>query len=344
MVQPRFFLLLTLAVLSLASLPALAEEAKALRGDQSRVSQLRVKYHLQVSRETVQDEPRRFVLIEGAYSRPGWALFIGKVKLRLDARGYFKAKTHVPGKEKTLSLLAVGPEGQKEKEELRIQLDSDENPSDQASPHSFFVGTSVESLSYQQDASTLSSAVQIHQKTLSFQGGYGYLLSPPEWSVALHLEMTGLALSSDLPGTTARFITGDLSVGYDLPRVSGSWSALISGGGFYTTMRVSPNEFGFKNLSGLQLSAQLRHPHGRNSFSGGLSYTPISTNGFGLSGLSGYHLGLTAEYAWRLRSGNSIPLTLSYSRLSTSLGTDADEAISIPVLTSSVSLGIGYRF
>jgi hypothetical protein len=287
---------------------------------------------------------QHYVIIEGLYPKEDWSLIIGKVKLKRDKTGRFKAKTRIEAKEKPLALAAVGPGGQVEVENLKILYpDYDPNPK-QLARHSFSVGTGISLLSYSQQATAVTAPVSLSEKGVTLKGSYVYRLAPPNWDLGITVFGTAAVLSSDIPGTTARYFGANFRIGYAVPKISEPWRLLIMFGGYYTTMSVSTNDFGFKNLSGPQVFPVLRRSlSGGDSISSYFKFSPVSAGGISLTNLSSREMALGVTYNKNLRNGHSVPFSIDYSNLKSEIETD-DGTAKVPVQLNSITFGVGYNF
>jgi hypothetical protein len=339
----KIFTLVSVSALTLCA-SAFADDAHLVRTSRARINGLRLKSAPTVVEESNGAKVQHYVIIEGLYPKEDWSLIIGKVKLKRDKTGRFKAKTKIDGKEKPLALAAVGPGGQVEVENLKILYpDFDPNPK-QASRHSFSAGVGFSIISYSQESSAVTNAVSLDEKGITLKGSYVYRLAPPNWDLGVTVFGTGAVLSSNIPSTTARFIGANFRIGYAVPQIAEPWRLLIMVGGYYTTMIVSPNTFGFQNLSGPQVFPVLRRAlsHG-DSISSYLKFSPVSAGGIGISTLSSRELAFGVTYNMNLKNGHSMPFSIDYSNLKSSI--DVPEAsTSVPVSVSSLTFGIGYNF
>jgi hypothetical protein len=151
-------------------------------------------------------------------------------------------------------------------------------------------------------------------------------------------------LSSDIPETTARFIGANFRIGYAVPRIREPWRLLLMVGGYYTTMNVSPNTFGFRNLSGPQFFPVLRRAmDSGDSVSTYFKISPVSAGGVSLTNLASRELAFGITYNKNLKNGHSIPFSIDYSNLKSSVETEEGTA-TVPVAVTSLTFGIGYNF
>ncbi len=333
----------SLISIALAS-PALAGDASLVRTSKTRISGLRLKSTPVVVEETSGTKVKHFVVIEGLYPKEDWSLIIGKVKLKRDKTGRFKAKTKIEGKEKSLAFAAVGPGGQVEVESLKILYSDFDSNRKEMTRHSFSAGAGLSMISYTQEATAVSNAVNLSEKGITLKGSYVYRLAPPNWDLGITVFGTGMVLSSSLPGATARFIGANFRVGYAVSQVREPWRLLLMVGGYYTTMIVSPNTFGFQNLSGPQFFPVLRRALNQgNSISSYFKISPVSAGGFSITNLSSREMAFGVTYNKNLKNGHSMPFSIDYSNLKSSVETPDGTAM-VPVAVNSLTFGVGYNF
>jgi hypothetical protein len=323
---------------------AFADDAHLVRTSKTRINGLRMKSSPVVVEESAGTKVQHFVIIEGLYPKEDWSLIIGKVKLQRDKKGRFKAKTKIEAKEKPLALAAVGPGGQVEVENLKILYPDFDPDHKDAARHSFSAGVGLSMIDYKQEASAVSSPVSLSEKGITLKGSYVYRLAPPNWDLGITVFGTGLVLSSNIPSTTARFIGANFRVGYAVSQIQEPWRLLLMFGGYYTTMSVSPNSFGFQNLSGPQFFPVLRRALNQgDSISSYFKISPVSAGGISLTNLSSRELALGVTYNKNLKNGHSMPFSIDYSNLQSSVETSDGSAV-VPVAVTSLTLGIGYNF
>jgi hypothetical protein len=115
-------------------------------------------------------------------------------------------------------------------------------------------------------------------------------------------------------------------------------------GGYYTTMMVSPNTFGFQNLSGPQVFPVLRRSlSGNDSISTYVKYSPVSAGGFSITNLSSREAAFGVTYNKSLKNHHSMPFSIDYSNLKSSIESSDGSAL-VPVSVSSLTFGVGYNF
>ncbi|MFL5813887.1 MAG: hypothetical protein ACJ763_09950 [Bdellovibrionia bacterium] len=315
-----------------------------MRTSRTRINGLRMKASPTVVEETSGSKIQHFVIIEGLYPKDDWSLIIGKVKLKRDKSGRFKAKTKIESKEKPLALAAVGPGGQVEVENLKILYPDFDPKGKQAARHSFSVGTGISMLSYTQQATLVSDAVSLSEKGVTLKGSYVYRLAPPNWDLGVTVFGTAAVLSSDVPATTARFFGANFRIGYAVSQISEPWRLLLMFGGYYTTMSVSTNNFGFKNLSGPQFFPVLRRALSQgDSVSTYFKISPVSAGGISVTNLNSREMAFGVTYNKNLKNGHSIPFSIDYSNLKSEIESD-DGTAKVPVQLNSLTFGVGYNF
>ena len=83
---------------------------------------------------------------------------------------------------------------------------------------------------------------------------YSTALGASPWGVSGEVFSTLATLSSNLSGSNCRVTGGDASFGYAFPNIASPWELEAGAGGFYRTMSVSDEQFGFHNMYGPLLS------------------------------------------------------------------------------------------
>lgn len=324
---------------------AYARDISISRGTNSQIPDLEINTTPSVIQDSSSLKPQDYVIIEGRFPKPEWSLVIGKLKLKRDADGRFRAKTKISGRVKILSIAAVGPGGQVQTENLRILFPGyDPSIKLAANRHSFALGAGLSFLSYSQAATDATNAVSINEKAVTIKGSYVYRLAPPSWDLGITVFGTGAVLSSDLPGVTAKYLGANFRIGYAIPRIAEPWRLLIMVGGYYTTMSVSSGEFGFKNLSGAQFFPVLRRMfNGGDSVSSYFKFSPVSAGGISVANPSNREIGLGLTYNMVLRSGRSIPFSMDYSNLKIGIIPDGG-GTAVPVNLTTFTIGSGYNF
>ncbi|MDR3608899.1 MAG: hypothetical protein P4M08_16160 [Oligoflexia bacterium] len=292
------------------------------------------------------EQCRAFAIIEGTYTRKNWTLIVGRVKVPRDPDGHFKLKTELRSTQKNLILAAIGPDGQIEFETLKINYPG--YPLDRrSSRHSFAVGVGLTRLSYQQDASSFGPATSFSEEAITVKGSYLYRLAPPRWDIGVSAFISTLTFGANIPGTSVRSLGLNARIGYNIPLPSNRWALSIMGGFYYTTMFVSPADFGFENLSGPQLFPVIRYflPN-HEALSAYLKYSPVSAGTFSLQSSSREIAG-GITYSHHLSNGHSLPFSIDVSDLvSTAFANNAVSGVteSVPIKLTTVSFSVGYTF
>jgi len=91
---------------------------------------------------------------------------------------------------------------------------------------------------------------------LTAKANYNYHLYPTNWDVSLSGFFSLVPLDQSL--IVARTLGLNLRIGYTLESVKAPWRLTLLTGAYYTTMFVTNDLFGFKNLSGPQFYPVLR--------------------------------------------------------------------------------------
>lgn len=136
----------------------------------------------------------------------------------------------------------------------------------------------------------------------------------------------------------ARFLGINLRAGYALPWLKAPWKLSAMVGGYFTTMFVTDNTFGYSNVSGPQF-----FPTITRSFSNGDSataYVKFSPIAQSLSLLTPANRELALGGAWnhRLQNGQVLSLSLDFATLS--LTTSSGKAIRST--TTTIGAGVGF--
>lgn len=152
-----------------------------------------------------------------------------------------------------------------------------------ASNFQYSLGVSYNHLSYHQGATT-----SFVEHGLSVQASLRYTFVPERWDLEGGVSALLLPFGTNLSGFSARMYALELTAGYHFHRSADPWQLSARTGIYYETLIFSPNLFGFRNLGGPELQAQLIHPltSAGQSVGASLKFAPISGSGFGLANLS----------------------------------------------------------
>jgi hypothetical protein len=296
--------------------------------------------------EDIGDRARYYAIIEGTYARKNWTLIVGRVKVPRDENGHFKLKTEFKERQKNLMLAAIGPDGEIEFESVTVTYPSyplDKSPR----RNSFSLGLGVTHMWYSQEGSTFSPATSFTEDTLTLKGSYLYKLAPPHWDIGLSAFVSTLTFDPSIGGTTARSLGINARIGYNIALGHSPWTLSIMGGYYYTTMFVSPSNFGFENMTGPQLFPVIRRTlRNQDSILFYAKYSPVSAGSISLQPSSREIAG-GFTYSHLLSNGHSIPFSLDISNLSASAtinNSTGSLSQSVNVELTTASLSAGYTF
>ena len=276
--------------------------------------------HELIERTDAHGNPGLYAEARGLIPNDDRSLLIGRSQIRVSPKGAFVALFPITAQAQAFRLYTVDMRGQIQEETIVIEVRGFDvirktRLADQNRLHPFTFGLGYSALDYQE-----TGINEVEQPSLTVKGGYqGTLGSQGAWArvtYSLSGYLTALAISSNAPGTTMRFLGVNARLGYAIPHLFGSdssWSANFGFGYYYTTMFVSvanPSElFGFSNLMGLQLFPSISMAiNAKSSVSAYLKFTPISS-GISLSNVNqnreiafglGYRRRLSPAFDWLL--------------------------------------------
>ncbi|HAR42908.1 MAG TPA: hypothetical protein DCS07_09815 [Bdellovibrionales bacterium] len=235
-----------------------------------------------------------------------------------------------------LEILAIGPFGEAETKIVQISFSSYSKymkaarPPTSHRPAKRYVLAPSIGLSFIQYSET--HQLPFSETALTAKIGYAYQLSPL-WDMGLNTYFTALPLSSSTSGVTARYIGINGKVGYQVTTPD-PWKLSLQFGGYFTTMLVTQNRFGFANLMGPQIFPVLRRTLGADSVSGYFKFSPIGS-GFSFMELSNREIAVGLGWTHRLAGGNVISFNADYATLDLLIENTA-------INSSSFSLSVGY--
>lgn len=173
--------------------------------------------------------------------------------------------------------------------------------------------------------------------------GYTFLLAPPRWDLGLTTYFT-IASFAASRADSARFFGVNLRLGYALPFIQEPWKLSLFFGGYYTTMFVASNTFGFTNMTGPQIYPTLRRTLNKgDSILVYFKFSPVSAD-FSLSPLTNHEIATGLSYTYLMLSGHTWGLSLDASQLSLVIDGVATNGTIIPVTITSSSLSFGASF
>ena len=190
-------------------------------------------------------------------------------------------------------------------------------------------GLGITSLSFKE-----AGIADYSSTNLTLKAGMNYHF-PSAWIIGL----SGYATLSQLKKSTdvsVRYFGLNARLGYQFPSVS-NWTFTLYGGAYYSTMFVTNNVFGFKNLAGPQI-----YPELRKSFNNGsaiivyVKFCPVS-EGVTTFSTTNREVAAGAAYLHPLFSGHPISLSIDYSNIYFT-------ASPLITQTSSITISLGYGF
>lgn len=201
-----------------------------------------------------------------------------------------------------------------------------------ANPYRFFASLSPTFISYRE-----SGLSDYRATTLTLKAGVTRrVASRWEASVSGYGNPVAISRSED---TQASFYGLNVRVGY---RPSfGEWSRwhlTINAGYYFTTMVVTADRFGFKNMSGPQLFPVLVHAlDNGNLLSAYAKFSPVSSSQSGFS-FTNREAAVGIAHHWLQANNTSIIASIDISSIALSF------ANGIVINSSSYSAGVGYAF
>ena len=274
------------------------------------------------------------VILEGEYNRSDWTLIYDKKKMVPVVNGEFHLEIPMKDRAIELDFLAIGPLGEIEKENIGIYFKEIKTFTQKAEgrppkTNFFQFGMNNSVISYDETGVDSYSSVSLTGKS-----SYSYLIFPPDWDFGTSLYYTLLPITKT-GNNAVRFLGVNLRFGYVVPFVTEPWRLSVLGGMYYTTMFVTNDRFGFKNLAGPQLFPALKRTfRGGKAIVSYLKFSPIS-NGLSLLSLSNRELALGGAYLYPLKNGHSIAFTLDVAIFYFKIR-------QVEIQSSSISLGLSY--
>jgi hypothetical protein len=289
---------------------------------------------LRVRRTALGEEYRSFVVVRGQYSKDGWTLSTERSIVELKDGGEFEVEVPLSGKITFLSLMAIGPYGEVETQKVGIYFAEvvtfkEEAKTNPVKRYFLSPGLSMTSIAFKD-----SRIADFSETALTGKISFLTPVIPPRWDAGVTVYMTLLPLTTSTD-KMARFLGVNLRFGYVVPSVTDPWKLTLLTGGYYTTMFVSTNDFGFKNMSGPQLFPMLaRTLKNRDTLVGYLKFSPIGGS-FRILSLANNEKAFGMSYVRPLAGGRSIAASLDIANLSLTIQ-------GVNLSSTSFSLGVGY--
>ena len=159
------------------------------------------------------------------------------------------------------------------------------------------------------------------------------------WDLAMNVFLTAFPISDNRSDLSVRFLGINGRIGYALPWLKEPWGLSILGGWYYTTMIVTNNALGFKNLAGPQIYPLLRRRlSGGKSVFAYMKFAPIIAVSYSFDNRE---LAFGGGYGWKTKSGRPLSLNLDYADFKFT-ARDTTNEIDVPIKTSSISLSFAY--
>jgi hypothetical protein len=281
-------------------------------------------------------ELRWYAQLQGNFARSDWSLIHEATPLSPDpSNGFFEVRIPVLGTAAEARITAVGPLGEVEEEDLRIQIPDFKHNQDDGEvsrPKTLFPNTNlgVTSVAYSETTRADYSAL-----ALTARASVLYLIAPPRWEVALAGFGTLTWLSQSAPDSL-RFFGMSLRGGYVLPLEGTRWRVSFLTGLYYTTTFVPADRFGFRNMLGPQLYPNFRYTlNAESSLSGYIKFSPVSGEGIALLPASNYEFAVGSGYLRDLPGGRTwgVQLDLAQVQLEFSL---------VKIVSRTLTLGVSY--
>jgi len=306
-----------------------------------RISGLRIKtknvtLETEVRSTHAGQEFTAYAILEGTYKK-SWDLFRKKQRLLKAGRESKVYKVSIPlgGERTVIRLIAVGPDGQVEREKIVIFLEDYKLADHEARRRpkqlsSVMTSVGITSIRYQE-----TGLPDFRMLALTAKISYRKVISPPNWDLGTNLFFNAVPLWDTDQNVTVRYIGLNFRIGYVVPSIYEPWRLSILGGWYYTAMLVTNNLFGFKNLNGPQLFPLLRKGiGGRKSIYIYAKFSPLSS-GFKILALSNREVAVGLGMIIRIRKVRSMIVSLDYNNIRY---TEND----ISTVSDSASLSLGY--
>ena len=283
-----------------------------------------------------EDEDRFFISISGVYEIPDSDLISGAKKLVTTGHEVphpFTFKMPVTRDRISLKLVSVDAHGTINRAIYELVIP--DLPARKEKLLNVRFITSV-SFGYSMIEYSEQSRISLSMSAVTAKTSFLYKIVPGRWDLATSAYITALPLASTDPAQT-RFLGVNLRLGYILPGISSPWQIALMAGGYYTTMLVSSNLYGFRDMMGPQLFPTIRYEfNSRTNVGLYFKYSPI----LGASGLLPFdQREIAAGLSFtRIVFGRN-PLSFSVDFADLSLSVD-----SLVVTSRSTSFSIGFGF
>ncbi len=268
-----------------------------------------------VSLQDEMTEVRLYAVISGKYTREDWALLHDSN--RITAKGSkFEIKVLLEGKITNLDLIAVGPDGDLQKERIMVVFDRwDEYQTSRSGLRggkrwTFTPGVGITYLSYNQPPKT--KYPPLTQISITPKASFQFVIKPPSIDIATSVFYTALPLYKSPSHLYIQVLGANLRLGYVLPFVPDPWRVSLQAGGYYNTVVAAPkvqtktgkaNSYGYRNISGPQIFPSVRRIFKNgDSASTYLKYSPIMYE-FSFLGIRNREIAVGFAWGRSLKSG-----------------------------------------
>ncbi len=279
--------------------------------------------------EKTENSFKATAILKGQLDLKDWSLIYNDEKIHLsphshltakgdidwdeDLGGFFELQIPLAGRENQIELTAVGPLGEIETVKVLIPFPG-WNPLENPEENAFSTGMDFTSLSYKQSAKSDFSIQALTLKT-----GYFKPVFSGAFTVGGSVFVTLLGLSQNIADTSVRFLGVNFRMGYNFPQIPSPWGVSLLFGGYYSTMFVTKNKFGYSNLYGPQIYPAIKRKFAKgDALSAYLKLSPI-TDGVSILSLSTRELAMGVAWSFKLKGGHLLSLDLNFADLALSL-------------------------
>lgn len=176
----------------------------------------------------------------------------------------------------------------------------------------------------------------LNETALTLKAGVSRSLSR-SWEGTLGGYFTALPIKND-QSTAARFAGANLRVGFT-PSPTARTKLTIFGGAYYTTMFVSGDAFGFKNMSGPQIYPVLTHElSSQTQLSTYFKYSPVSKS-FSEFSLGNREIAGGLAVTWKKQNSKTISLGVDLADIKLTV---LQGVQSVAIHSQSVSGGVTF--
>jgi hypothetical protein len=276
--------------------------------------------------------------IHGHFLHPEWSLIsLSRILAHpSNTQTDFTLTVPLTGQYSSFQMVAIGPKGNVEKQNLAIFIS--DWPRFLRSMNAEKILPLTVGLGYSSISLKQTGVSDFSETALTLKVAYQVLLFPPHWDLGISTFFTALPISTNQSGINARFLGVNLRLGYKLPFVAEPWQVYLFAGGYYTTMFVTQDSFGYQNELGPQF-----YPTVRRYFKNGdgvsayLKYSPV-TSGSQAFTSTNREIAAGIAYLSRLKNQHLLSIALDWAQVKLdfpSLGAD--------VQSQSVTLGLAYN-